>query len=307
MITILMATYNGEKYLPKQIDSLLAQTFTDFTIWIQDDVSTDNTWQILKVYQKDHPEKIKITRRETPSGSAKNNFLDMITTARDDYIMLCDQDDFWLPNKIELTLVKMKEMEVANPSQPILVHTDLTVVDQNLQIIQQSFRISTNRDYNRKKYRHMFTINNASGCTIMYNRALADLLYVTPRYTMMHDWWLKLVATSFGKVGHIDQQTMLYRQHGENSLGAKDVRTLKYKFNRFLNWQVVRDNIHATCTQAASLLECYGDKLSPEQIDFLKQYSIIPSRNKLGRWYTICKLGAFMNGISRNIAYFTFV
>jgi len=302
-----MATYNGERYLAEQIDSLLAQTFSDFNLCIQDDVSTDGTWQILEDYQKRYPEKIKIIKRETPSGSAKENFLDMITTYRDDYIMLCDQDDFWLPNKIERTMQKMKATEAENPKQPVLIHTDLKVVDQNLQVIQSSFQSSTNRDYNRKAYPYMLTVNNASGCTIMYNRALADLLYVKPAYTMMHDWWIKLIAASFGQIGHINEQTILYRQHGANALGAKDVRTLKYKISRLLDWRKLREDLRATCTQAKSLLDCYEDKLTPEQIDLLRRYSGIPSKSKLGRWYTICSLGTFMKGISRNIAFFLFI
>lgn len=307
MITILLATYNGEKYLRQQLDSLLRQTYQDFMIWAQDDLSTDSTWDILNEYHERFPDKIWLSQTEKNTGSAKANFIDMMLKARDEYLMLCDQDDIWLPDKIELTLAEMKNAEIQNPGKPVLVHTDLSIVDQDLNILEYSFKESTKRDYNRKEYRHMVTVNNASGCTIMYNHALAEYLYDAPNYTMMHDWWLKLIAASFGVVAHVDTQTMLYRQHGDNSLGAKKVRTLSYKLERLKNWRKLRQDLHDTCQQAASLLACYSNKLSNEQIEFLQAYSGIPYMNKLDKWRTIFRLRVFMYGISRNIAFFMFI
>lgn len=307
MLTILMATYNGEKYLKEQIDSLLNQTFTDFTLYIQDDVSTDGTWGILTNYQQKYPDKIKIVQNEINSGSAKNNFLNLMTTIKDDYLMLCDQDDVWLPDKIKITMAKMKEMEQNYPNKPIVVHTDLKVVDRNLNVIHPSYKTAANRNYNKNTYPHIVTLNNVSGCTSLYNRSLADLLSKKPDYTVMHDWWLQLVAASFGKVGHVNEPTILYRQHEDNSSGAKDVRSIKYKLKCLLNSDEVRKSIHSTFPQAKCFLESYVDILSHEQINFLQAYCKIPSMGKFGRIKTIFVLGAYMNGISRNIAYLMFV
>ena len=307
MITILLPTYNGEKYLSALLDSLLAQTFTNFIIWVQDDVSTDSTWEILQGYQARFPDKFRITRSNANSGSAKDNFLDLMTTVRNDYLMLCDQDDIWLPDKIEKTMIKMKALEVCYPGTPLLVHTDLCVVDQHLNIINPSYRLFTKRDYNRMAFRQVLNLNNVSGCTAMYNRALSELLITPPKHCVMHDWWLQLLAVSFGKVAHINNATLLYRQHGLNAVGAKDVRKLSYKLKYLLNGDKLRKALHETCRQAGCLLEMYPNLLSDKQKYILKAYSAIPQMRKLTRIKTIINLRVFMPCFSRNIALFLFI
>jgi len=302
-----MATYNGEKYLATQLDSLLSQTYTNFKVWVQDDVSTDSTWEILNVYKNRYPDKFHITRRETNSGSSMNNFFDLMITTRDDYLMLCDQDDVWLPDKIEKTMAKMKSLENNHSNIPALVHTDLKVVDQNLNVINPSYKMLTNRNYNRMAFHQVLNLNNVSGCTVMYNRALADLLTEPPKYCLMHDWWLQLLAVAFGKVDHIDDGTLLYRQHGDNACGAKDVRKLSYKLERLRNGKNLRKTLHETCKQAGSLLEMYQDKLTTTQKYILEGYSAIPQMGKFERIKTIFRLRTFMPSLTRNIAFFLFI
>jgi len=307
MLTILLATYNGGKHLPAQLDSLLAQTYTNFQIHILDDASTDRTWHILQEYRASHPNKINIARNETNSGSAMNNFFKLITTVKDKYVMLCDQDDIWMPDKIETTMIKMRELERANPWTPVLVHTDLAVVDENLNIIHPSYRELTKRDYAKKDLRQILTINNASGCTLMYNQKLAELITQVPKTCLMHDWWLKLVATLFGVVGHVETSTILYRQHGRNACGAKDVGKFGYKLQRLFNHKELKETLHNTCKQAGCLLEIYGSRLTDEQRHLLTEYAQIPSRSKLGRIITLKRLGISMPGLSRNMALILFI
>ena len=307
MLTIMLATYNGEKYLPAQLDSLMAQTFTEFTIWVQDDVSTDSTWEILEDYNVRYPGKFHLNRRTENSGSSKNNFLDLMTTIRDSYLMLCDQDDIWLPNKIEVTMAKMKAMEEVHPNLPLLVHTDLKVVDHDLKVISPSFRQQTMRDYTRMGLRHVLNLNNVSGCTVMYNRALAELLIASPKHCVMHDWWLQLVATACGKVDHINEATILYRQHGKNVCGAKDVRKISYKLGRLLKGGDLKAVLHETCRQAGCLLDMYYDKLTDTQRQILQGYSAIPQIRKIKRIQTILQLRIFMPSLSRNIALLLFI
>ena len=308
MISILMATYNGEKYLKEQIDSLLSQTFSDFTLWISDDVSTDVTWDILTTYAQQYPEKINISQRERNSGSPWPNFLDLMISIKDDYIMLCDQDDVWLPDKIEKTLKKMQEMEKAYGSDmPILVHTDLIVVDQDLQTLNASYKHAMNSDFCRTGFNQVLIQNTVTGCTAMYNRALGALLDAKPQYCVMHDWWLKLVASAFGKIGHLDDKTIFYRQHGKNEVGAKDVRRLSYKINRLLNGGSIKEAIRITYPQAESFLTVYSKRLTDEQKSIIRKYCSISQLGKWGRWRTIRELKSLKSGISRNIAYFIFV
>jgi len=303
-----MATYNGEKYVSEQVDSLLSQTFSDFSLYVQDDASSDGTWDILTTYAEQYPEKIKVSRNRVNSGSAKHNFLEMMCRMQDNYLMLCDQDDVWLPDKIERTLTKMKEMEKEHGTEtPILIHSDLTVVDKQLQLINPSYRQAMNSNYNRTALHQVLIQNCITGCTAMYNRSLSALLNRIPVYCIMHDWWLELVAAAFGKIGHIDDQTVLYRQHGKNSIGAKDVRSLSYKVSRLINGKEVRDAIYITYPQAESFLIAYQERLSEDQRETIRNYCGIPKLGKLSRWRRTCELKAFKNGLSRNIAYFIFI
>jgi glycosyltransferase involved in cell wall biosynthesis len=302
-----MATYNGEKYIREQIDSILGQNVQDFILYINDDVSTDNTFSIISQYAEKFPEKIFVSQSAKNSGNAKHNFLKMMATHKNDYVMLCDQDDVWLLNKIEVTLEKMKETEKNYPNTPILVHTDLSVVDENLELVHLSYKQATIRNYSRTELRQTLNINNVTGCTIMYNRQLANLFEQPPKFCEIHDWWVQIVASAFGKIAQVDKPTLMYRQHRGNSIGAKDVRTFSYKLKTLFNNAHIKRRIASTYPQAESLMELYGDILSDSQKKLLHAFISIPSKNKLARVFTVFKHRFFMNNLSRNIAYFLFI
>ena len=308
MITILLAAYNGEKYISDQIDSLLSQTVQDFRLHICDDKSTDETFAIATEYAKKHPGKIFAAQNEENTGAAKLNFIKMMTEHRDDYMMLCDQDDIWLPDKIKTTLAKMQELETRHGTEtPLLVHTDLRVVDEKLDTISPSFKLAMNADYKKTRLRNQVIQNTLTGCTAMYNRALAELITETPPYMVEHDWWLMLVASAFGKIDTVYEQTILYRQHDRNQIGAKDVRTLKYKINKLLKYEEVKKAIDITYLQAQSLIDVFKNKLSSEQNKLLVEYCDVPNHIKPVRWIKIVNLGVLKNGFSRKIAHFIFV
>jgi len=303
-----MATYNGERYIREQIDSLLKQTYQDFKLYICDDASTDRTYSIITRYAETNPGKVFVRQQEKNSGSAKHNFIEMMVDVKDDYLMLCDQDDVWLPHKIEVSLTKMKALETMfGIETPILIHTDLTVVDNQLGVVSESYRQIMNADYSKTELHNQVIQNTLTGCTAMYNRALADLIKIEPRYMIMHDWWLILTASAFGKIGVIDEPTVLYRQHNKNEVGAKDVRTLKYKVDRLLRYKKVKEAINITYMQADSFLRTYFEKLSPDQRKLLTAYSDIPNHFKLIRIYRMFRLGTFKNGFSRRVAHILFI
>jgi glycosyltransferase involved in cell wall biosynthesis len=303
-----MASYNGERYIAQQLDSLLSQTSNDFTLYISDDCSTDSTWEIIRTYERKFPGKIIAARNTGNSGSAKHNFISMMIEKKDDYVLLCDQDDVWLPRKIEKTILKLQRMEARYGREtPLLVHSDLTVVDENLAVITSSFREAMKVGYNRTALRHFLIQNIITGCTAAYNRALAELIMAVPGYLVMHDWWLGLIAAAFGKIEYLHEQTVLYRQHGNNEIGARDVRTLSYKVNKLLHGNEVRKAINSTYTQAASFLKMYFDILNDGQKTLLSEYISIPAKNKIMRCLTIIKLGSVKYGLERKIANFLFL
>ncbi len=271
MITVLLATYNGEAHLCAQLDSLLAQSYKDFRIVIRDDGSSDGTVDIINRYAKENPEKISIAIGE-PTGSACGNFSALFDLVDDDYIMFCDQDDIWLPDKIEKTLGYMLEAEEQYPDTPILVHSDLRVVDGNLNTVCESFFEFQQILQDKVTLPRLLVQNYVTGCTMMLNRKLKTLCGSIPKECAMHDWWLALVCSLFGKIICINEPTMLYRQHGGNQVGAKAAKGIGFIKRKLETLDRVRENYNATYIQAKILLERYCDKISEKQLQVLRAY-----------------------------------
>lgn len=138
-LDILLAVRNGEKYLPALLDSLFSQEFQDFMIVASDDGSTDATLNVIKAYQDRFPERIRVLKFDRAAGSARGNFARLLEACTADFAMFCDQDDIWLPQKITLTLARARAAEAEyGVDTPILVHTDLTVVDEHLSVLSPS-------------------------------------------------------------------------------------------------------------------------------------------------------------------------
>jgi len=300
MITILMAAFNGEKYIAEQIESILSQTETDWQLIIQDDCSMDSTAKIAQEFARKYPEKIQLIERETQSGSAKNNFSSMLQLVDTEYMMTCDQDDVWLPNKIELTVRKMDELEtLENKAKPILVHTDLRVVDEKLEVIEDSLFQRLNLDSRRDKFNNLLAQNIVTGCTMMVNRALLYKVNEVPEQAIMHDRWFALIAAAFGKIAFVNEVTVLYRQHSNNEVGAKRTRSFCYNLKRMLNKEQSKLVLRNTYLQAETFLDIYGEQLSPLLFKVGKVYALIPTYGKLKRIQIIHHYDFWKTGLSR--------
>jgi len=311
MINVLLATYNGEKYLEAQLDSLLAQSFDDFVIHIRDDMSGDATPQIIADYAQKHPHRICVVPNDTPSGSAKNNFFHLINdhVYEGDYFMFCDQDDVWNPNKVKMTYEKMLKHEYAvGKGVPLLIHTDLSVVNQRLELKAKSFvRFQGLEPRKAKSLQSLLVQNNITGCTVMFNRALLTLARTNHvDGILMHDWWLGLVAAAFGEIHYMDRATMKYRQHGDNQVGAKNVYSPKYISRQIKQKLHNRGKYQSTCTQARAFWEQFRHRLSPEQRVTLKKYLDLPDLRKWGRCTRVIKYRFWMQGFSRRAAQLIF-
>ncbi len=233
MIDILMATYNGEKYIAEQIESIIKQSYTKWHLYIQDDCSTDATVSIALSYKEKYPEKITVIENTQNSGSAKNNFFAMLNTVKSDYIMFCDQDDVWLPDKIKITHKKMLCTERKYGKEyPVLVHTDVSLVDEKLNVIAESLFKKEKWHFNKKiTFWNSLIGNVVMGCTTEINRALLDKVkYNNLNNIPMHDWWLGMIARYFGTEVVIKTSTMLYRQHNANNVGI----SFKNKWRQFI-------------------------------------------------------------------------
>lgn len=223
MVEILMATYNGERYLSEQIDSILAQTYVDWHLLIRDDCSTDATVDIIKSYVAKYPNKITLMAASPNKGSMRS-FETLLEEADATYYMFCDQDDVWLPQKIEHAMSCMHTVE--KPNTPVVVFSDLCVVDENLQTIHDSFLHNARINPCILQTKEALAVNNcAAGCTMLFNNEAKKVSLPFGKYAMMHDAWVLLsVVANKGIMQQIQSTDILYRQHGKNVCGAYRVR-----------------------------------------------------------------------------------
>ena len=144
--------------------------------------------------------------------------------------MFCDQDDVWREDKIEITLNKMLEIEKDNTGEPILIHTDLKVVDEELNVISKSmFKYQRLDLTNQYKVEKIALENIVTGCTMMLNKHLVKISKDIPKEAIMHDWWIAIITLKHnGVIEFVNKATILYRQHSVNSIGAKKVNLLYY-------------------------------------------------------------------------------
>ena len=300
MIDILLATYNGEKFIEQQLETIINQSYTDWKLIVRDDCSSDQTTFILQKYQQRYPDSIIIIPSIQPSGSAMNNFFMLLDYADSEYIMFSDQDDVWKRDKISVTFAKMKELEDQyGSSTPLLVHTDLCVVDESLKTINPSLFQMQDMDYKRDKLNNLLVTNIVTGCTMLFNRALLKLLVPKPKVAVMHDMWIAMVAAAFGKIGFVNEATILYRQHGKNENGAKDINSFEYIKNKFMNLNYVREFLNLQYRQAEEFFRIYQGQLSHSQKSLLLAYSSCSKKNWLEKAFIILKYDLNKKGIVR--------
>lgn len=240
MIDILLATYNGQKYLAEQMDSILAQTNQNWRLLVRDDGSSDGTVKIIEQHVARYPLRIKQVSDNCGHLGLALNFGRLLECAEADYFMFSDQDDIWLPNKIELTLNAMKAAEESYPDKPVLVHTDLKVVNSDLETIADSFwafnKISPAAGSSLKR---IIQRNVVTGCTLMINRKARQVSIPIPKEARIHDWWLALNVARYGKIVYISVPTVLYRQHENSAIGARKLEpmTLGIFLRKLRSWR----------------------------------------------------------------------
>ena len=310
-VAICMATYNGAKYLEQQLNSILKQTYQNWILFIRDDDSTDDTLRILQHYASLNPDKIILLQEPSlTGGSAKKNFACILSWVKQhydfSYFMFADQDDVWLKTKIEKSIHLLREHENASKI-PLLVHTDLKVVDQDLNVLGDSFFEYRALNPDIKDLRHLLIQNNVTGCTMLWNKTLNDLLNIEDDAVAMHDWWIALTACCFGKILCLKEPTILYRQHGSNVVGATQVNSVGFVLNRISRLKYVKRTLRMATEQAGSFLAQYKIVLNEQDSNIIKLFSQLHSRNKLVRMITVCQESILKQGLIQIIGELLFI
>ena len=303
-VLILLAAYNGQKYIGEMVDSIICQDYTDWHLILSDDSSSDSTFSILEDYANKYPEKITHYKSGKKFGNAQDHFMHLLSLHNDaPYIMFCDQDDVWHKDKISKTLAKMKEIEIEET--PALVHTDLVVVDGALNVISNSFCKHSKLNGNRLGLNQLLVQNVVTGCTLMMNNKLAKLSCNCPfpKEAIMHDWWIALICSVFGKSAFLNYSTMDYRQHGNNSVGAKNVASPSYLLER-LKSRAMKKSIRNSIEQAQAFLNCFGDSIPSDKNLIINDFVKTKDASIFVKDYIYLKHHIFKCGLIRVLAQF---
>lgn len=294
-VNILMSTYNGQQFLAEQIRSIQEQTFSDWTLLIRDDGSSDQTKDLLHDFARQDSRIRLIDVEEQKNLGVIKSFHRLVQYEKADYYFFSDQDDVWLPDKLEVSL---QEARLYPTDQPLMVYMDLTVVNQDLQVMTESMIRSQSHHANTELVQEL-TENTVTGGVAMINHALAELWSGTEDI-LMHDWYLALLASALGKLVFIDKPGELYRQHADNVLGA---RTLSKRFKKWIRphilFKVYWDLIKNSQKQASFLLD---KPLSPAHRELVEAFVTIMDKPMLERYQTLKKYG-----LRKNKAFHTFV
>ncbi|RZL62214.1 MAG: glycosyltransferase family 2 protein [Pedobacter sp.] len=302
VLTILMATYNGSAFLERQLNSIVNQTFSNWELVIRDDGSEDETLTIIETFcQKDN--RIKLIDYGNIHGSACRNFSQLFDWAyqqNKNYILFADQDDIWLNNKLERSLVEMLKNESRyGASMPLLLYSYLSFIDENDQPIKAVLPLPAILELPV-----LLNENYAWGCTIIINQAAIKKIKHIPFSSVNHDYYIALVIAAFGKNILLNDHLILYRQHQKNVSGNINKMTFWSRLSRYVR---VKDSMFKPLLDNYKLIDSfyniYKSDLSAKQMEMIGEYL---ENYKAGFWQlikTMFRYKIFKIGLGKNLMY----
>lgn len=261
-VGVVLSSYNGEKYIIKQIDSILNQTYRNIHLFIRDDGSSDNTAALIRSFENDQ----RITCIYGENRGVIKSFYEAtkVASRSSEYIAFSDQDDYWLPNKIERAV---NLLEAESSHKPVLYCSEYLFCDENLKPFEKSRLNDGKINLARCLYE-----NKTSGNTILMNKTLTEM-YLSSGcdYVSWHDWWIALLAYSLGTVVFDNEPTLLYRRTGSNvsPTGSSSFLLLKYRINYFLKSKHL-DGIRQQIDKLGSL---YGNQMDSETYKLVSTFT----------------------------------
>lgn len=282
MVDVLLAVRNGAVYLEDFVVSLSRQTFRDFQVLVFDDASKDNSVEILHHLCREYGIRMIIVDSVETSLGIVNAYNRLVQSSHSPYLCYADQDDVWHHEKIEKCMLLMRKNENRhNLETPILIHSDLRVCDHVLSPIHESFVRYQRLSPENTALNKLLIQNSTTGCTMLFNRSLANLIQEFPRETIYHDWFTAITASAFGVIDYIPQALVNYRQHGKNHLGA-----VRYGWSYI--WGSIksgRNNLHIrlikTQEQSKGFLTKNHGVLTPQQYKIVEKWATINQKTIL--------------------------
>lgn len=322
MHCVILCTYNGEKYLEKQIKSIMEQDREDFCLLYSDDGSTDSTKAILQSLQEKYGRRMRAFPRPMHSGSPAKHFLSILSalakgeveTDNLEYIFLADQDDEWFPDKLSKTISVIKEEERKfGESLPILCHTDCSLVNSRGELLAKSYRRYQKLPGASYRFSRLLLQNHVTGASVGINKALLQYCKEIPDQVKMHDHWLALLANCFGEIQYLPYATYAYRQHGENVLGAKKASILQECGDRLAasgekdKEYTIHTSYRALFAQGRELKRLFGDRLPEIKRKVLEAFLSLEGKSRLGKITTMALFGIYPYPLYRGIGAMLFL
>jgi len=322
MHCVILCTYNGEKYLEKQIKSIMEQDREDFCLLYSDDGSTDSTKAILQSLQEKYGRRMRAFPRPMHSGSPAKHFLSILSALAKgeveidnlEYIFLADQDDDWFPDKLSKTISVIKEEERKfGESLPILCHTDCSLVNSRGELLAKSYRRYQKLPGASCRFSRLLLQNHVTGASVGINKALLQYCKEIPEQVKMHDHWLALLANCFGEIQYLPYATYAYRQHGENVLGAKKASVLKECEERLAaskekdKEDTIYSSYRALFAQGRELKRLFGDRLPEIKRKVLDAFLSLEGKSRLGKITTMALFGIYPYPLYRGIGAMLFL
>ena len=276
-VSVAMTTYNGEKYLEEQLNSIYAQTRLPDEVVVVDDGSRDGTVEILKRYRERYGLIYYVNEKKL---GFNQNFGKAIGLCTGDYIALCDQDDVWFSQKIEKSLRCLQSIEC--PGIPTLVSSQCQDIDENRRLLPKKFPLEDTWNY----YDTLWGINNSQGCCFVFNRVLAELILPIPKdKEVIFDMYIALIAAMMGVKYNMATPLMYYRHHQSNAIGrvSKESRTLKYRL-RVNKYSLIHYPDFIPCNERFDLIgfvyRKFRDQVPAERRNLIEQLLLLGDLSK---------------------------
>lgn len=279
-VSILLATYNGGKYIEQQLLSLIGQNYKGWRLFVRDDGSTDDTVELVRHYSN-IDSRIVLVKDSLGSLGCINNFLALLPYSDTCYTIFCDQDDIWLENKLE---VLVAEMDTKDDSIPQLVycgaysyHTKQGVAGE--EIITKVDSVES----------LLFRAGGIQGCSSLFNRKLKEKLMLYKGDTIMHDFTVAFIAVVLGETTLVNKPLMLYRQHDSNVTGYRPKNLREIKFLFFSKWRdkgILNLKTYRTIKQ---LTECFRLEIAPEKMKLITIFLKFPEMSRARMVFTVLR------------------
>lgn len=306
-VDILLSTYNGEKYIEALLDSIIKQNVDCYRLLVRDDGSRDNTVGIVEKWQQNHPERIELLKDDFGNLGVTNSMLELIKKSSAPYLIFCDQDDVWFPEKVRTLYQAIRYKEKGNSGKPVIIHCEAYTTDEDLNPLGNTKEYSmqgyqSGRNKRQVSFGNLLLSNPVQGASMIFNRALVEELEpirnIRVKPGLIYDSLLTSVCSIRGNIYFLNRPLMYYRQHAKNVVGSR--KRYLHKMKQYTKKE--QDEIKTANYLLVNYAKCdllrryYRDIMSQQQRDVLEHFM-----KYANDWSSFVRLGLYREFSFRQI------